>query len=77
MEAWILPLITSVLQARKRQEDEAKERRNAQVDLHTQRAQSLGYPAYGVQAAQKDAELEDEYGGGLGDLLPFLSSRRR
>ena len=77
MLPWLIPLAMSVMQAQQKRQQEQRSRGDAVADIHRQRAGSLGFPAYGADAAATNRELEDEYGrkNYLAAMLPMLMSR--
>lgn len=77
MAPWLLPIAQSILQAQQQRQEEQEQRKLAQADIAAKRAQSLGFPAYGIQAEATNRELEDKYGSKnyLAALIPLLMSR--
>jgi len=77
MAPWLLPIASSLLQAQQNSEDERQARRSAQADISAQRARELGFPAYGIGAAQTNSKLEEDYGrkNFLAGLIPLLMSK--
>jgi len=78
MAPWLLMIAQSAMQAKQKADAEKRARGDAVADIHSQRASSLGFPAYGTQAAQTNRDLEDEYGrkNYLASLLPMLMSQQ-
>lgn len=72
--AWLLPIAQSILQAQQLRRQEEEARRAAIAQISQERASSLGFPAYGLQAAGMNAQLKEKYGGRnyLAGLLPLL-----
>lgn len=73
MAPWLIPLAASVLQGQQNREKENRTREEEQASIAAQRARALGFPSYGIQAADDNRELEEKYGrqNYLAALLPM------
>jgi hypothetical protein len=78
MAPWLIPIAMSVLQSQQKGQQEDEERKKALVNMHAQRAQSLGYPAMGLQGQMQDRDIDDEYGqrNYLAGLIPLLMQKK-
>jgi len=74
MAPFLLAIAASLAQAKQKKDAENQARQDAVAGVHQQRAQELGYPGYGMQAAQfnRDMSRQNEGQNMIGSLLPLL-----